>query len=102
MADVLPAKASCRSWCASRKVLLYATHLGVSEQGATPSFFTERSTCNWQRYAAALATGNSALACEDQTKACVYREATVRSEACRIGTAYEVCLRNPRIIAQSY
>ena len=28
-----------------------------------------RSTCNRERYAAA---GNSALACEDQTKACVY------------------------------
>ena len=25
-------------------------------------------TCNQERYAAALATGNSALACEDQTK----------------------------------
>ena len=25
-------------------------------------------TCNRERYAAALATGNSALACEDQTK----------------------------------
>ena len=29
-------------------------------------------TCNLERYAAALATANSALACEDQTKVCVY------------------------------
>ena len=61
-------------------------------------------TCNQERYAAALATGNSVLACEDQTK--VWRslclcKATARSEACGPGTAYEVCLRNPRIVSQS-
>ena len=36
------------------------------------SWNSRTHTCNRERYAAALATGNSALACEDQTKACVY------------------------------
>ena len=29
-------------------------------------------------------------------------EATARSEACGLGTAFKVCLCNPRIVAQSY
>ena len=79
LADVLPAKtASCRSWFASRKVLLYATQLGVSEQGATPSFFTElayavlatRSCLSYGKQCASLRRPNKGL--------CL-REATARS-----------------------
>ena len=49
---------------------------------------TRIRTCKQERYTAALATGNSALACEDQTK--VWRtlcEATARSEACGLDKA---------------
>ena len=80
LAYVLPAQAaSCRSWFASRKVLLYATQLGVSEQGATPSFFTElayavlatRSCLSYGKQCASLQRPNKGL--------CL-REATARSE----------------------
>ena len=47
-------------------------HLGTRSHAFFLHGTRVRSTCNQERYAAALATGNSALACEDQTKACVY------------------------------
>ena len=76
----MPAKAAVPgllSRLLSRKVLLlYATQLGVSEQGATPSFFTESRTHTCNRECASM-RGYS------------------------LGTAYEVSLSNARIVAQS-
>ena len=55
----------------SRKVL-YCTLRSWASQNKEPRLLSSRNlrthTCNRERYAAALATGNSALACEEQTK----------------------------------
>ena len=61
---------SCVSFLRS---ILYATQFGVSAGTREQRLLGHETrvsvyTCNWERYAAALATGNSALAYEDQTK----------------------------------
>ena len=54
----------------SRKVL--CTLRSWASRNKEPRLLSSRNsrthTCNRERYAAALAMGNSALACEDQTK----------------------------------
>ena len=96
--------ASCRPGLLSRKVL-YCMLRSWESRNKEPRLLSSRNlrkhTCNRERYVAASATGNSALACEDQTKVWRKLVSTARSEACGLGTAYEVCLRNPRIVAQS-
>ena len=50
----------------------YCTVRSWASRNKEPRLLSSRNsrthTCNQERYAAALATGNSALACEDQTK----------------------------------
>ena len=77
--------------------------LGLN-QGATPS----RSRNSRKRIylqpgaiRSCLSYGKQCASLRRPNKGLCLREATARSEACRLGTAYEVCLRNPRIIAQS-
>ena len=63
-----------------------------------------RLLCAQERYAAALATGNCPLASEDHTKVqkkLVSMRSYREELSLRTDTAYEVCLRNPRIAARS-
>ena len=92
-------KGSFVSFLVCFRARYYCTLRSLASQNKEPRLLSSRTpTCNRERYAA---KGNSALACEDQTKVWRKLVSTARSEACGLGTAYEICLRNPRIVARS-
>ena len=105
LADVLPAKAaSCRSWFAFAQGITVRYAVGRLGTRSHAFFLHEtrayaylqpgaiRCCLSYGKQCASLRRPNKGV-----EKACVY----AMSEACGPGTAYEVCLRNPRIVSQS-